>query len=201
MLDFGPIGRFFPKARDRDGQARAVNALVEVPEGVEAAVGTRVGPTGPAPEGMQSLLAQTVATKLLQGWLANRHQTLAPHTLNFRALAPEQGALLVGVMAAAAQADGCVDINEQRQLPLVMERVGAGPREIDLLQRAMNEPQPLGRLLAEVHEARLSAHAYAAALLSINRSSRINQAFLDYLALRLALPADVARSLERRYRA
>ena len=47
----------------------------------------------------------------------------------------------------------------------------------------------------------LATHAYAAALLSINRRGRVNRAFLDYLAARLGLAAEIARSLERRYRA
>ena len=46
----------------------------------------------------------------------------------------------------------------------------------------------------------LAAHAYAAALLAINRRGRVNRAFLDYVARRLGLSAEVAGSLERRYR-
>jgi uncharacterized membrane protein YebE (DUF533 family) len=142
-----------------------------------------------------------VATKLLDGWLGNRRQTLVPHTLNFRALAPEQSALLLEVMAAAAQADGQVDGSEARQLPLALARAGAGEAEAQALERALREPKPLLPLLAQVQEAGLAAHAYAAALLAINRRGRANRAFLDYLAARLGLGPDVAGSLERRYRA
>ena len=33
-----------------------------------------------------------LGTKLLEGWLSNRRQTLVPHTLNFRALSPDEAA-------------------------------------------------------------------------------------------------------------
>jgi uncharacterized membrane protein YebE (DUF533 family) len=124
-----------------------------------------------------------------------------PYTLNFRALSPDQSALLLGVMAAAAQADGQVDASELRQIPLALARAGAGDGEAWEFERALREPQPLGPLLGQVQEEGLASHAYAAALLAINRRGRANRAFLDYLAARLGLGADAAGSLERRYRA
>jgi uncharacterized membrane protein YebE (DUF533 family) len=82
-----------------------------------------------------------------------------------------------------------------------LARAGAGEAEAPALERALREPKPLLPLLAQVQEAGLAAHAYAAALLAINRRGRANRAFLDYLAARLGLGPDVAGSLERRYRA
>ena len=76
----------------------------------------------------------------------------------------------------------------------------AGEAEARRLEAALAEPQHLGQLLARVEEAGLATHAYAAALLAINRRGRVNRAFLDYVARRLGLPAEVAGSLERRYR-
>lgn len=142
-----------------------------------------------------------VATKVMGGWLANRQQTLVPHTLNFRALDYEQADLLLAVMAAAAQADGEIDSREVRQLPLALRRVGAGEDEARRLHDALAEPQHLGVLLTRVQVAGLATYAYAAALLSINRGTRANRAFLDYLGARLGLAPEVAGSLERRYRA
>jgi uncharacterized membrane protein YebE (DUF533 family) len=141
-----------------------------------------------------------VATKVLAGWLANRQQTLMPHTLNFRALPPEQAELLVAVMAAAALADGRVDEAEMRQLSVALRRAGAGEGEEWELHRALAEPRPLPPLLAEVQQEGLASYAYAAALLAVNRGSRPNRAFLDYLVARLGLSREVAGSLERRYR-
>lgn len=184
------MGWIFRTARNRDGQAHALEEQAQEVMPV-------TGQAAPAPaEGLDLALG----AKLLDGWLSNRRQVLVPHTLNFRALAPEEAALLVEVMAAAAQGDGEVDPREAQQLPLTLERLGAGEAETGRLEAALAEPQHLGQLLSRVEEAGLTTHAYAAALLAINRRGRVNRAFLDYVSRRLGLPAEVAGSLERRYR-
>lgn len=185
------MGWLFRTSRNRDGQAVALEepGLGHAPSAPSP---------GPDPEGR---LEAALATRLLDGWLSNRQQVLVPHTLNFRALDGGQGALLVDVMAAAAQADGTVDPREAQGLPQVLGRVGAGAAEQARLASALSEPQNLGALLARVEAEGLATHAYAAALLAVNRRAQVNRAFLDYLAARLGLAADIARSLERRYRA
>lgn len=191
MAGFDLLGRLFSLAGNRDGQFHALEPVPPPPE-----------PAPPRPlEEPEQGLQVAVGTKLLEGWLANRHQTLVPHTLNFRVLSPEQAELLLAVMAAAAQADGEVDGTESRQLGLALARVGAGEAEALGLDCALREPRALLPLLGEVQEAGLGSHAYAAALLAINRRGRANRAFLDYLAARLGLAPEVAGSLERRYRA
>lgn len=184
------MGLLFRTARNRDGQAHALE---------EQAQGAAPAPPRPAMD-PEARLEVALGAKLLEGWLSNRRQVLVPHTLNFRALAPDEAALLVEVMAAAAQADGEVDPREAQQLPLALGRVGAGEAEARQLEAALAEPQNLGQILSRVDEAGLATHAYAAALLAINRRGRVNRAFLDYVARRLGLSADVAGSLERRYR-
>ena len=191
MAGFDLLGRLLSTVRDRDGRARSLEALAE-------GSASPVGPVLPT-EG-ERLLMEKVATKLLGGWLANRQQTLMPHTLNFRALSPQQAGLLVEVMAAAALADGRADTARMRHLPMALRRAGAGEGEEWELRRALAEPRPLPPLLEEVQEKGLAAHAYAAALMAADRRSRASRAFLDYLAARLGLAADVAGSLERRYR-
>lgn len=188
MAGFDLLGRLFGLAANRDGQFRALEPQA-------------LAPLPPRPAPPEQDLRQAVATKVLEGWLANRRQTLVPHTLNFRALAPAEGRLLLAVMAAAAQADGEVDSAEARQLPLALARVGAGEAEAREIGRLLAELQPLAAVLGEVRAADLATHAYAAALLAINRRPRVNRAFLDYLEARLGLGREVALSLERRYRA
>ena len=184
------MGWIFRTARNRDGQAHALEEQAQ-----EVARLPSV-PLHGAGEGLEAALA----TKLLDGWLSNRRQVMVPHTLNFRALAEGESALLVEVMAAAAQADGEVDPREAQQLPLALDRAGAGEAEARRLQAVLAEPQHLGQILSRVEAAGLATHAYAAALLAINRRGRVNRAFLDYVARRLGLSAEVAGSLERRYR-
>ena len=192
MAGLDLLGRLFARAGNRDGQFRALEP---------AAIGVPPAPASRSAGDPGDDLRVAVATKLLDGWLANRQQTLVPHTLNFRALSPDEARLLLGVMAAAAQADGQVDPREARQLPLALERVGAGEAEVREIGRLLGELQPLATLLAGVQEAGLSAHAYAAACLAINRRGRANRAFLGYLGARLGLAPEVTSSLERRYRA
>jgi uncharacterized membrane protein YebE (DUF533 family) len=186
------IGRLLGSIRDRDGQSHALEEIARAASPV-------AGPV--APYDPEEGLRVALATKVLGGWLANRQQTLVPHTLNFRVLERAQAHLLLAIMAAAAQADGEIDSREARQLPLALRRVGAGEDEARGLEAAMAEPQHLGVLLPRVQEAGLATHAYAAALLATNRGARVNRAFLDYLGARLGLAPDVTGSLERRYRA
>lgn len=193
MPGFDLIGRLFARTADRDGRFHAVEP--DIPAALAAATHPRL-PTEP-----ELALQQAIGTKLLHGWLANRQQILLPHTLNFRVLTPEQSDLLIAIMAAAAQADGRVDDEEARQLPPALQRAGAGDAETRSLERAIRNPQPLLALMEKVQEAGLASHAYAVALLAINRRGQVNRAFLDYLAVRLGLDRDLTASLERRYRA
>lgn len=192
-MGFDLIDRLFGSLRDRDGQSRALEEIARVES---APAGSVMTPFDPEED-----LQVAVATKLLGGWLANRQQTLVPHTLNFRVLDRAQTDLLLAVMAAATQADGQIDTREVRQLRLALRQVGAGEEVARRLEAALAEPQHLGVLLLRVQEAGLTTHAYAAALLAINRGARVNRAFLDYLAARLGLSPEVTGSLERRYRA
>ncbi len=191
MAGLDLVGWLFGMMRSRDGQARVLE---------EVASRTDRDPVAPPMSNPERDLQAVVATKILGGWLSNRQQTLMPHTLNFAVLSPDQSSLLVAVMAAAAQADGVVDASAARQIPLVLRRVGADDGLARQLEAAFDVPQPLGSLLAEVQAAGLATHAYAAALLAIERRGRANRAFLRYLSARLGLAPDVASSLERRYR-
>jgi len=47
------------------------------------------------------MLVQALSSKILHGWLQNRHQTLYPLTLNFRNLRPEQGKAVAQFLAAS----------------------------------------------------------------------------------------------------
>jgi uncharacterized membrane protein YebE (DUF533 family) len=93
-----------------------------------------------------------------------------------------------------------VDAEERERIERALAATGAGEAERRLLPQAMRQPRPLGQLLREAQEAHLGAHAYAASLLALDQRSRVNQAWLDYLAARLGLPTEVTNSLNRRYR-
>ncbi len=192
MAGLDLLGRLLASTGNRDGQARSPEPLAN-----------HLAKTDPVPRPAsdpERTVQEAVATKLLEGWLSNRNQTLVPHTLNFAALAPHQASLLVAIMAAAAQADGQVSATEARQIPVALGRLGADDEVARQLEAALHVPQPLGSLLAQAEENGLTTHAYAAALLAVERRNRTNRAFLRYLSARLGLSPEVASSLERRYR-
>lgn len=192
MAGLDLAGWLFGMVRSRDGRARVLEeqALPAQPDLAPRLV--------PNPE---RDLQAVVATKVLDGWLSNRRQTLVPHTLSFAVLPPDQSSLLVAVMAAAVQADGMVEPGTARRVLLTLRRVGADDGLARQIEAALDVPQPLVSLLTQVQEAGLATHAYAAALLAVEQRSRSSRAFLCYLSARLGLAPDVAGSLERRYRA
>jgi uncharacterized membrane protein YebE (DUF533 family) len=145
-------------------------------------------------------VVESLAQKVLHGWLQNRQQTLYPLALNFRSLSPREVGLVVHAMAAAITADGQVDRDERARLSGSLSRIGVGEAERRLLDEAIREPRPLGPLLGELQAANLGSYAYAASLLALNQRSAVNRLYLEYLAARLAIPNDVVASLNRRYR-
>ena len=197
------LSRLFTLVPGRDGQSRFLQTAALEPPG--ETVSLAVLPTPPAqrrrrgPE-PQRILMEALAVKVLHAWLQNRHQTLFPLTLSFRSLDASGRELLVHMMATAAQADGETDPEEQERIEKALEATGAGEAERHLLPEAMRQPRLLSHLLREAQETHLGAHAYAASLLALDQRSRVNQAWLDYLAARLGLPTEVTNSLNRRYR-
>jgi uncharacterized membrane protein YebE (DUF533 family) len=155
----------------------------------------------PASSGLvRDAIEAGVAAKILAAWLANRRQTLMPHTLNFRALSATEVGLLIEAMVAAAQSGGPAGDGARRQAALALALVGADAEETARHAALIDVPQPLSAILAGVRAARIGAHAYASALLAIDRTSPVGQAFLAYVAAALSLPPDLARALESRYR-
>lgn len=210
MVDW--LQRLFGRMRDRDGQAEA---LEPVALAADAAAAT------PAPAQHrrlaarpEAILLESLAGKVLHGWLGNRQQTLFPLALNLRNLDAPQRGLLAEAVAAAALAGGGVEPRdgtgverrdqaaEQRRdrAAQSLARLGAGAAETERLAAALNQPRPVPELLAELQAAGLGSHAYAASLLAVDQREAADRAWLGYLAARFALPAEVVGSLNRRYR-
>ncbi|SDE45148.1 Protein of unknown function [Belnapia rosea] len=197
------LSRLLTFARNRDGQSHALQqqalgeaAEAELREAPPAPSGRRRR-SGPPP---QRIIEEALSQKALHAWLQNRHQTLFPLTLNLRSLDAAGRELLVHIMVAAAEADGGIDRDEQGRILEAITATGGEEAERRLLPEALRQPRPLAHLLRQVQETHLSAYAYAASLLTLDQHSRVNQAYLEYLAARLGLPAEVTNSLNRRYR-
>lgn len=161
------------------------------------AVPANTGRRGRALATGEQALVDGAAAKVLHGWLQNRHQTLFPLAVNLRTMPTQDARTLMRWMAAAALTGGAPRPERARGW---LAGVGAPPDALSALDDAFAHPPPLHEALAGVVQARLSAYAYVAAIVALEPHDPATAPFLDYAATRLALPAQVVRSANRRYR-
>ena len=155
---------------------------------------------GGPPEHDESL-TEILAAKILMDWLRNRQQLLVPFSIDLQKLERGEAHLLVEAMLAAAQADGTVDGNERDRVESGLSLINGGEAERATVDEIIQKPRALAAILADVGDVRSGAIFYAASLLAVDRRKLVNRQYLRYLAARLQLPKEVARSLEQRYRA
>lgn len=206
------IARLFRVALDRDGQAPALETTARdageatargrgALPGEEPFHGRRATARVPEPA---TVVIEALAQKALQAWTENRHQTLFPLTVNLRGLDPRGAELLVRVAAVvlgAAGAAGAGPADRGGGVSAWLASVGADAGQLQLFARALEAPPSLAPLLREVQHADLGPYAYAVAVGCTDRRDPASRLFVEYLAARLAVPADVVRSVNRRSRA
>jgi uncharacterized membrane protein YebE (DUF533 family) len=157
-------------------------------------------PEAGAPPEYDESIVQVLASKVLSDWLRNRQQLLVPFTLDLQKLEPSEVDVLVHAMAAAAHAGGEPGEKSRERLDAALERLNADDAQREALLQAMTQPKALRDVLAEVGDVRLGAMVYAASLLAIDRRRLVNRHFIRYLAARLDLSHQLARSIEQRFR-
>jgi uncharacterized membrane protein YebE (DUF533 family) len=105
--------------------------------------------------------------------------------------------VLVRAMVGAAKADGHIDAKEQKRLFAEVERLGldaeAKAYVFDLLTKDVDLPS----LTAAVATPEQGAELYLAARLAIDPDEPAERAYLDALASRLQLPAELRAQLDR----
>jgi uncharacterized membrane protein YebE (DUF533 family) len=153
-----------------------------------------------APPEHDETIVQVLASKVLGDWLRNRQQLLVPFTLDLQKLDPPQVDVLVHAMVAAAYAGGSLVEKSGERLDAALERLNANEAQRDALYEALNRPRALSDTLANVRDVATGAMVYSAALLAIDRRRLVNRHFMRYLAARLDLSPQLARSLEQRFR-
>ena len=207
MAAAGLLARLFGEPAQRDGQAAALEAHATGigPALVEGDGASRPGATGSRRQRPLALpretLTESLAQKVLNAWLQNRHQTLYPLTVNLRTLDAGRKALLARTMAFAMLAGGARASAERIEAALAwLGQAGGGGDVQRAFRAALDAPEPLSTLVREVQDAGLTAYAYVVSLVATDPRDDAGQLFLDYLAARLALPANVVRSADRRYR-
>lgn len=103
---------------------------------------------------------------------------------------------LVLAMIAAANADGHIDAEEQKR---IFERVGEAGLDAEdkgFVFDALSKPPSLQDISGLAKGPEQSAEIYLASRLSIDPDHPMERAYLDALAARLALPADLVSHLE-----
>ena len=183
------LGRLVRAARgstpEPDGQAVA---LQPVPPDAAAAQPARPGHRPIAHP--DTIIAAALAQKLLHGWLQNRYQTRYPLVLKLGNQSAEEVALLMQTVRCALRMVAASEADERRAAAWLASVGGALE-----LQGGADEALPVAGLM----QARLAPHAYAASAGALGRRTVATRRFLHFLAARLGIPDDVARSLNRRF--
>ena len=202
----GLFARLFRAPPERDGAAHALKAdstgfgnLAQFP--AEAASPARAGRRARRPIAKpEQLILEALSGKVLHDWLQNRHQTLYPLTINLRRLESGQADLLLHVAAVSLTAADPVSAARLEQTRQWIGSVGAEPDQIARFEEMGANPPGLSALLDRVQQAGLGAFAYAMSVAAADQRNIVSRLFLDYLAARLAVPANVIRSVNRRFR-
>jgi uncharacterized membrane protein YebE (DUF533 family) len=145
-------------------------------------------------------IVQVIASKVLGDWLKNRQQLLVPFTLDLQKLDPAEVETLMHAMVAAAQAGGDPGDRARERLDGALARLNADEAQRGAFYRALEAPRALRDVLAGVRDVRMGAIVYAGSLLALDRRRLVNRQYMRYLAARLDLSPQLARSLEQRFR-
>ena len=105
--------------------------------------------------------------------------------------------VLVRAMVAAAKADGHIDAIEQRRLFAEVERLGLDAESKAFVFDLLTHDIDIESLASAVGSPEQGAELYLAARLAIDPDQASERAYLDALATRLDLPAELRLSLDR----
>lgn len=194
------LSRIVESRPDRDGQAPALEPSSIPSSWREPEAGSDGVLRHRLPALPQDVLIRSLSQKVLDGWLQNRHQTLVPLAMNLGRLLPAQVDVLMNFAAVAVL--GGASSNEAGVSSLLrwLRSIGADAGALDTFHSALESPQPISTLLQAVREHELGPYAYAAAVVASDQRDASGWLFSNYVAARLALPADAVRSIDRRYR-
>lgn len=108
------------------------------------------------------------------------------------------GQAMLKAMIAAAKSDGHVDEREQGVLDGELLRSQADPELRAWVQSELARPLDAAEVAAAATSPQMAAEVYLASLLVVDDTSAAERAYLDTLAAKLSLPADLKASLEAR---
>ncbi len=103
---------------------------------------------------------------------------------------------LVRAMVGAAKADGHIDAPEQQRLFAEVDRLGLDAEAKAYVLDLLTHDIDVASLVAAVRTPEQGAELYLAARLAIDADQPVERAFLDTLATRLGLPAELRMNLD-----
>jgi uncharacterized membrane protein YebE (DUF533 family) len=104
--------------------------------------------------------------------------------------------LLIRAMIAAANADGEITPDERQRITSKLDQAGAGADERAVLERELQNPRSVDQIVREVRDQETAEQVYVASRLAMNPDTAAEQAYLDFLAARLPIPADRLNELK-----
>ena len=149
-----------------------------------------------------AMLMESLAQKVMHGWLQNRHQTLVPLTLNLRVLAEPQGAVVAGAAAGLLLAGRPREdaMAAAPKLRAWLDDLGADSASLAAFDRALSAPPPLDQIMERTLELGVPVYTYMTGLTASDPRYPASGLLCDALQARFELPIAVARSVARRYR-
>jgi uncharacterized membrane protein YebE (DUF533 family) len=106
------------------------------------------------------------------------------------ALDDAQAMLLIRAMIAAANADGEITPDERQRITSKLVQAGAGAEERAVLERELQNPRSVDQIVRDVRDPETAQQVYLASRLAMNPDTGAEQAYLEFLAARLQIPAD-----------
>jgi uncharacterized membrane protein YebE (DUF533 family) len=104
--------------------------------------------------------------------------------------------VLVRAMVGAAKADGHIDASEQQRLFSEVERLGLDSESKAYVFDLLQQPVDLNAIVSAVATPEQGAEVYLASRLAMDPDHPAERAYLDALAARLKLPAELRTHLE-----
>jgi len=137
------------------------------------------------------------AVSLTPEQFANLSPDALPHAQPAADGSPFQ-LVLVRAMVGAAKADGHVDAEEQQRLFSEVERLGLDSEAKAFVFDLLSQPVDLASVSSAVATPEQGAEVYLASRMAINPDVPAERAYLDALAARLKLPAELRSQLDAR---
>ena len=109
----------------------------------------------------------------------------------------DRARLMLSAMIAAAKADGYIDADEENAIFGKIDDMELASDEKALVMDELRRPKTVDDLALEAKTPEVAMEIYTASVLAIDADHPAERAYLDLLAARLNLPADLAREIRQ----